>query len=197
MNQGDFYIAFDKYYPLIDKVCAIGKNCENGATPNSEDCTCECPSKYSGKYCRSESYNRYVCILYGPHTYCMIYILCCSCSFSDCILECLNGGVLNNETCTCDCALTDYTGDRCESMCVGDMWVWVCAFEYVCGCVGVRVCGYSIHSCDINCTSSMGVWVYGCILGNFVLCLICVHEVHCSYCTTYQPTTILQDWITN
>ena len=46
--------------------------------------------------------------------------------FSDCSLECLNGGVLNNETCTCDCALTDYTGDRCESMCGGDVCVCVC-----------------------------------------------------------------------
>ena len=46
----------------------------------------------------------------------MLYLL-------DCILECLNGGVLNNETCTCDCALTDYTGDRCEGMCVRDMCV--------------------------------------------------------------------------
>ena len=42
----------------------------------------------------------------------------------DCILECLNGGVLNNETCTCDCALTDYTEDRCESMCVRGTCMW-------------------------------------------------------------------------
>ena len=58
----------------------------------------------------------------------MLYLL-------DCILECLNGGVLNNETCTCDCALTDYTGDKCQSMCVGD--VCVCVFKSVYMCLKI------------------------------------------------------------
>ena len=74
------------------------------------------------------------------------------CSFSECILECLNGGVLNNETCTCDCALTDYTGDRCESMCGG----------HVCVCVCVCVCVYL--SMYVGVAVGVHVWVYGCIL---------------------------------
>ena len=43
------------YYSFSDTVCAIERNCENGATPNSVDCACECPRGYSGKYCQSES----------------------------------------------------------------------------------------------------------------------------------------------
>ena len=67
-------------------------------------------------------------------------------------MECLNGGVLNNETCTCDCALTDYTGDSCESMCVGDVCVCVC----VCVCVYVCVGDVCVCVCVCMC---VGVWV--------------------------------------
>ena len=67
---------------------------------------------------------------------------CFAVLFSDCSLECLNGGVLNNETCTCDCDLTDYTGDRCESMCVGG---------HVCVCV--RACVRACKLLDMYCVS--------------------------------------------
>ena len=57
---------------------------------------------------------------------------CFAVLFSGCSLECLNGGVLNNETCTCDCALTDYSGRACDGN--------VCVCVSVCECVCVCVC---------------------------------------------------------
>ena len=34
-----------------------------------------------------------------------------------CALTCMNGGTLNETTCTCDCA-DGYSGDNCESECI-------------------------------------------------------------------------------
>ena len=43
---------------------------------------------------------------------------------SDCILECMNGGTLNNESCTCDCP-SIYSGDMCESKLIKRLYVLI------------------------------------------------------------------------
>ena len=64
----------------------------------------------------------------------------------ECTLECLNAGIFDTETCTCDCTLTDYTGKACN----GNVCVCVCvrACMRVCVRACVRVC---MHACVCVC----------------------------------------------
>lgn len=63
----------------------VCQSCQNGGLLNSADCSCKCPSNYTGQYCQTNT--------------------CASC---------LNGGTLNPATCACSCP-ANYNGARCEN----------------------------------------------------------------------------------
>ena len=43
------------FYPLTLPVACVLKACENDATQNQVDCTCECRPGFTGELCESES----------------------------------------------------------------------------------------------------------------------------------------------
>ena len=84
---------------------ACNLHCVNGGILNETSCTCDCPSIYSGDVCNSRL-TIYMYRLYIYEGY-MFYGIVCS-------LTCMNGGMLNETSCTCDCPKI-YRGTMCES----------------------------------------------------------------------------------
>lgn len=181
MNGGELYndtCACDCRSSIVygGEACDVC-NCMNGGWCSNNSCVC--PSAYTGKYCEKPQ-----CIVpCGKNKH-----PANNCSCAPCNLECLNGGVLRDDICACDCSPSgvfwgpDCSVCRCmnDGVCVGNKCR--CASKFTgpfCGTCPVtcRTEEYLTRSCSCDTCSNKVVGCQTCYRDNWwsskVQCTAC------------------------
>ena len=102
-----------QWFLFLSVVCSL--DCENSGVPNSTSCSCDCMESYTGPTCGGIYVPSSIVLLWLLTMYLVVCYLrlfhIMHVVYSECTLECLNGG--SREECACICA-NSFLGRDCS-----------------------------------------------------------------------------------